>query len=355
LLLISKNMKSFFYLLLFGLIFSGCIKEDHFGKSNLKQVLFFQMSQQTGNTRIIEDSLLIRVSVSAGADLTRLRPDSVALSSYAQIEPSITTVRNFTQPVTYRVVAENGSSVLYTVICTPDAPNPQLENGSLDSWYTPAGKTYLEPGANANTIWASGNAGVVTIGSANVTPQAIGGLDNAAKMVTSDLGALGQLVGQRMAAGTIFTGSFVLDISNPISSARFGIPFSARPKSVSFAYTYSPGSPYRNGRGQTLSKQDSCDIYVLLENREQATQRIATGWLRSGESVTAFREVTLTLQYGALSANAPAYMLPANGLFGNANDKVTHFSFVAASSASGALFEGGVNSTLVINNVRLNY
>jgi hypothetical protein len=48
-------------------------------------------------------------------------------------------------------------------------------------------------------------------------------------------------------------------------------------------------------------------------------------------------------------------MFPTNGQFGTASDDVTHISFVAASSAYGALFEGGTNSNLVINNIRLTY
>jgi hypothetical protein len=59
--------------------------------------------------------------------------------------------------------------------------------------------------------------------------------------------------------------------------------------------------------------------------------------------------------YGALPSSAPAYSFPANGLFGDANTKITHLTWVAASSASGALFEGGTNSTLTVNNVTLNY
>jgi hypothetical protein len=335
---------------------SGCIREDHFGRSSFKQIRYFTLENQSGNTQIIQDSLIIRLTVAANADIRKLRPDSVVLSSYARLDPEKELYRDFSSPQTYTVFAEDGTSATYTVFVRRESTQPQLENAGLDDWYTPPGKSYQEPGSGPSTIWASGNAGVVTISTANVLPTEISSSDKGAMLITRDLGSLGQLVGQRMGAGSLFTGRFELDIANPLNSTKFGISFSARPVSFTLQYTYAQGTPYRNNRGVVLAKNDSCDIYLLLENRSSSdTKRIATGWFRSDEGVSTLREITVSLQYGALPAGAPAYTRPVNGLFGNAADPVTHLTFVAASSASGALFEGGVNSTLVINNIRLNY
>lgn len=349
-------MRLLFPVLLFILANTACVREHYFGRSALKQIRYFSVQNQSGVTQIIEDSLLIRTTVSANTNLSQLRPDSVQLSSYARIEPGINVIRDFSKPITYTVFAEDGSSVVYTIIVTKEAANPQLENSDFDDWYTPAGKNYQEPGLNSNTIWASGNAGVVTLSTANVTPVAVSGTDNAVQLLTKDLGTLGQLVGQRMAAGSIFTGKFELDIANPLNSTKFGIPFTAKPTGFSVSYTYQPGTPYRNGKGAVLNKVDSCDIYLILENKEgPEPKRIATGWFRSGEVVSSFTSINIPLVYGSLPANAPAYSKPANGLYGSSTNKITHISFVAASSSSGALFEGGVNSTLQLNNLQLNY
>jgi hypothetical protein len=338
------------------LIASGCVREDFFGKSSLKQILYFSVSGQSGSTSILQDSLIIRLTVGAATDISKLRPDSVALSSYATLEPGISQFRDFTTPKQYRVIAEDGSTDIYTVYVTKEGANPQLENAGLDDWYMPTGKNYQEPGASASTIWATGNAGVVTISSANVTPVDITSGDKGAQLVTRDLGSLGQLVNQRMGAGSIFTGTFVLDIANPLNSTKFGVPFTARPKSFTISYSYVPGTPYRNNKGVELAKTDSCDIYLLLENRGSGTnKRVATGWFRSSENVATMKDITVPLVYGPLPGNSPAYTFPANGQFGTASDNVTHLSFVAASSASGALFEGGTGSKLIINNLRLNY
>jgi hypothetical protein len=61
------------------------------------------------------------------------------------------------------------------------------------------------------------------------------------------------------------------------------------------------------------------------------------------------------VRYGPLPAGTPAYQFPANGLFGNATDRITHISLVFASSIGGATFEGGVGSTLIVNNLKLIY
>ena len=106
-----------------------------------------------------------------------------------------------------------------------------------------------------------------------------------------------------------------------------------------------------------MAKKDSCDIYVFLENREGADiKRVATGWFRSGEEKTdQLVTITTNLVYGPLGADVPAYQKPANGLYASEGEKVTHLTVVFSSSYNGALFEGGENSTLVVNDFLLIY
>lgn len=335
---------------------SGCLEDAYFGQSEFKSILYFTLSQQAGTTQINEDSLIIRIPVSSAADLTSLYCDSIRLSSYATINPGVFVPQDFSVPVIYTVTAEDGTIANYQVIVSQQSENPQLTNSSFDDWYTPAGKNYEEPGADASTIWATGNAGVVTLGTANTTPLTISGTDLAAQMVTKDLGLLAQITGQRMGAATMFTGTFKLNITDPISSAMFGTPYTSRPTGLSVDYTYIPMTPYKNGSGQVLSKTDSCDIYFILENRSGSEPtRVATGWFRSGDTVTDFTTIEIPLTYGPLPAGTPDYQLPINGMYASPSDPVTHLSIVFTSSAYGAQYEGGVNSTLVVNNLVLNY
>ncbi|WP_316816612.1 PCMD domain-containing protein [Pedobacter nyackensis] len=345
-----------FLIIAVGIFLSGCVKETYFGKSTYKKVLYFTMPGQSATTVIDHDQLTIKLLVDAASDLTKLYPDSIRLSTFAHITPGVNIPQDFTNPVNYTVTAEDGSIAVYKVEVTRQSATPQITNSNFDSWYTPPGKNYKQPGMDMNTDWATGNAGVVTLGAANTTPVEVSSGDFAAQMVTRDLGVLGQVTGQRMGAATLFTGTFTLDISNPLNSPKFGIAFTARPKSFSVDFKYSPGTPYKNGRGQELVKKDSCDIYLLLENRNNnVNKRIATAWFRSGDSASTFTRITIPLLYGNLPAETPGYQFPENGLFALAGEPVTHLTIVFASSAYANLFEGGVNSILVVNNLSLNY
>lgn len=352
----SNALKKIATLLLLGWGSYSCVTETYFGPSSGKSILAFELEGQVGNALINEQNGTISVTVGASANLAQLKPTIVTLSTFAQITPSINTALDFSLPQTYTVTAEDQSTRTYIVTVKQEGSEPQLENSSFDQWYmTP--KNYYEPGQNSQSIWSSGNAGVTTLGNANVSPFTINGSDLAAKLVTLDLGSLAGLVNQRMGAGSLFTGTFKLDLNNPSNSVQFGIPFAARPKQFSIDYAYAPGTPYLDKKGQVLTTKDACDIYVLLENRSGSTiKRVATGWFRSEEKVIdAFKTLTITLTYGALDASFPDYQKPTNGLYASPNEPVTHISVVCSSSFRGDLLEGGTNSTLLVNNFKLIY
>ncbi|NRF38190.1 PCMD domain-containing protein [Pedobacter foliorum] len=356
----KHGRKIFTLILLISVCIFSCVKENYFGKSKLKQILLFSIENQSGNTRILQDSLSIYLTVANDANIHALVIDSILLSTFASISPDPKQSQDFSKPFTYKVTAEDGSSVNYTVFVSKETGNPQLENSGFDDWYIPEGKLYKQPGKDANTIWASANEGVTTTGSNkfNTAPVLIAGTDFAAQLVTKDLGAIAQITRQRMGAATLFTGKFVLNIINPSLSAQFGIPFQARPSAFSIEYNYKAGTPYKDGSNNVINKPDSADIYVLLENRSDlnAIKRIATGWLRTASSDnTSYKKATITLIYGQLPGATPAYQKPQNGLYGSTADVVTHISVVFASSANGINYEGGVNSTLLLNNFSLVY
>ena len=66
-------------------------------------------------------------------------------------------------------------------------------------------------------------------------------------------------------------------------------------------------------------------------------------------------DITIPLTYGPLPTGTPVYQFPTKGSLGSGNEPVSHITFVAASSAYGATYEGGTNSRLVVNDVRMNY
>ena len=85
-------------------------------KSSLKNITHFELA---GNTAVINGTD-INVSVSFGKDISNVAPDSLIYNG-ASISPLPTDKKNFSDsanPVTYEVVAEDGSSITYRVNVT---------------------------------------------------------------------------------------------------------------------------------------------------------------------------------------------------------------------------------------------
>jgi hypothetical protein len=336
----------------------GCIDQKEFGSNNESQILTLSLSGQSGSTKIVNATNEIRITVNTSANLDSLIVQDLVLSTFASAniqKGDRIQIADSTFIIT--VSAEDKSQTTYKLIVQKEGANPQIAESNFDSWYTTP-KGYQEPGADpTSTLWATGNPGTVTLGSANVTPLTIAGSDIAAKLVTLDLGNLAGLVNQRMGAGSMFTGKFELDISNPLNSTKFGVPFGGKPIGFSCDYAYQPGTPYLNNKGIAQAKSDSCDVYVLLEHRTASeVKRVGTAWYRSGDTkIDKFYNLNIPITYGILAADVPSYMKPANGLYAEPNEQITHITVVFSSSYNGALFEGGTNSTLVVNNFKLLY
>jgi hypothetical protein len=341
-------------LLLSILVLSACIKEDYFGKSSFNKIISFALPQQLGASQINHDSLLIRVTVSDEADITAIAPTTLTISNFATISPVKEQVRDFSDSVVYTVTAEDGSQADYTIYVDTDAPEIQIPNSGFNNWYvTNAGYSQIGTGPN-DTIWCTGNEGVVTMGDANTLPL-VSGNDTVAQLTTQKLGFLAQLVGQGIAAGSLFTGTFELNIANPPESPQFGTPFIARPKSFSIDFRYIPGDEMTNGFGNPIAGNDSLDIAVLLEDRSSLPwKRVATAWYRTDETTPDWFELKLPLIYGQ-QVNPAYYEIPTNGVWGTGDETPTHISIIFSSSARGAFFEGAPGSELLLNNFQLYY
>lgn len=338
------------------LAFSSCIREDYFGKSDKNFITSFTVNGQIGQT--IYDSSKIYIAVDLDFDITNVFAN-VSISNYAAITPNPKDGQNFSKPVTYTVTSESGKAAIYTVYIYQTTPEIQLPNSDFRQWYltTTSGKSYYQIGKNAtDTIWATSNAGAVSITTPNVFPFVEASGDTIAHLTTLNAGKLAQTLGQGIAAGSLFTGIFKLNISNPVSSAKFGTPFIGKPKSFSVDYKYLPGSTMMNGKGATISGKDSLDIYLILENRSTTPwKRIATAWFRSDIQQSDFTNLKLDLTYGKI-VNSKYYEVPTgNAIWGDGTEKPTHISVVFSSSARGDKFEGAPGSSLWVKNFILYY
>lgn len=353
-------MKSVVKSLLLLILFAGCVSEDYFGKSDRSQIKSFVIPGQSGFSDIDNDQLTIDVTMPEDVIVLTLTPSEIALSNFATVSPFAGEEQDFSSPVQYVVTAEDGSESVYTVRVERGGSQVQLDNASFEDWYTEnAGLSTVEqPGVDANsTIWGTANRGLALGGSPGNTSKQERAGTNYARMESVAAPAL-----VRIAAATIFTGKFTdgfPSVSDPRSNITLGTPFTSRPLSVSFDYTYQPGAGNEDANGQALPYGDQCDIYFLLENRvDGQVKRVGTAWFRSGDAVTEWSSQIIAIKYGPLEASDPwfEYAQPRDDeIWGDGSEPITHVTFLATSSFEGDFFNGAIGSVLELDEIELRY
>ena len=265
------------------------------------------------------------------------------------------------------------------------------ENEESETYSVKAG--YQLPGSNFNT-WKGDD----------VAPDSVWGNANTI-LTTTEKTTSGSMIGAKIQTNSALTktasGSLYTAVFNPkgvgtLSMASsstwpdgnelldFGKPFAARPEFMEVKFSY-------EGKG------DSCDIYILLENRtgdknanrksSDVNKLVASAWFRSTKADNSGREnpdvvsvseadengmrtLLLKLKYGEPLAGSPIENSSTfntelmssnksainNGLVqGSGDEPVTHIRVVFASSADGNHYRGVKGATLIVDEMRLIY
>ncbi|MBO8439165.1 MAG: PCMD domain-containing protein [bacterium] len=244
-----------------------------------------------------------RIEVSPGAVLDGIR--SGAAFSFGSIESEHT----------FYVVSEDGS--VRNEWRLTARFEPQIGNSDFEAW---SSNTTPEVWATANNI-------------VNTTMKDAHGSGFCAKILTSS--AMG-----KPAAGSLFLGKFDMsniDLSNPRSMTWFGVPFTARPESISFDYKY------------TQVDGDMGSVVVELLNYEGSDIEYHGFGTEPGVTVLYRGAADIGVQSAWQRMTVPIGQVSSSGL------DITHLHVVFSSSKNGDKFEGGVGSTLWIDNVTLDY
>ncbi len=303
-------------------------------------------------------------------DLTALELSEMELSEGATANVEVGESYDFGAGVQVTVTNANDESETYTI-----KAGYQLPGSNFNSW--------KGDDVAPDSIWGNANTILTT------TEKTTSGSMIGAKIQTSS--AL-----TKMASGSLYTADFnpkgVGTLSMASSSTwpdgnellDFGKPFSARPEFMEVKFSY-------DGKG------DSCDIYILLENRtgdknvnrksSDVNKLVASAWFRSTKADNSGREnpdvvsvsepdenkmrtLRLKLQYGEPLAGSPIENSSTfntklessnksainNGLVqGTGDEPVTHIRVVFASSADGNHYKGTKGATLVIDEMKLIY
>ena len=383
------NKKLIGLLLFIGLIFAGCSTEDYFGQLSDKELIQFQLEEQLGNSKMIEDTIYITVSEDAYLfNISNLSASRIKVSDYATVSPEVGEKQDFSQPVVYTVTAEDGSTREYYVIVQRGGSNSnlQLPNSSFEFWHdADYGDTeYIEIGVDKdNKTWATGNQGAafaIALGANADLPslpyQRSNG-ENAAELATQNMGALAAAFGGKgVAAGNLFAGRFEI---GTVTNAHpvFGTPYTQKPIGFKVDYKYSPADGLMDGKLKAVDGEDAMDMYLILEKRDGAeVKRLGVGWYRSGEEQTDWKTQEVDIKYarngqapegveeyakhvlkyghdGDTSAKEPSDMPEAT--WGDISDKPTHILVVFTSSYLGDYFIGAPGSKLVVDSFELLY
>ncbi len=338
----------------------SCIKEDHFGYSDKADVVKIELSIQSGPAKIYTENDSIYIEVAHGADLSSIIVNKLELSSFATATLKEGDVLNFEDEDKYffDIISESGSKSTWSITVFEQDSKPQIDNSDFNLWHNRG--QYFDLGlSDASSSWATSNPGPMLLSISNVEPCDTVGEDYAVKMQTKYI-SLGAMMGIPIAAGSVFTGDFDeanVGFTNPQASVDFGIPFTGTPSSFSIDFRYTRGENNINASGETLPYEDTGDMYILLEERNNdKIKRVATAWVRIEENVSSMQNITVDFIYGELPFDTPDYKLPQKGeTYAEEGTKPTHVVAVFTSSAYGNDFQGAEGSTLIIDNLVLNY
>ncbi len=325
-------------------------------------------------------TIFFEMDYAVDLDLRSLKVQSLSLSDGAFAEGlSAGESYDFASGLEITVSDSLGNAKTYVLTAGYQYPNSDFNTWTDDDF------------GNRNDVeyWDNGNNDAIT---ATKTLTSSDDGETVVKMESQNAKILG--IG-RFASGNLFTGYFnpkevsvlkLMDYDDGNELIDFGRPFYGRPKFVEFDVKY-------EGSG------DSCDLYVLLENRSATENEgknqmrsssdvntlVASAWYRAStvESTEdpdvvsvedavreGFKTVRLRFQYGIPLENSPIYQSSVftESLQNSAGIDnhlvqtdapetfdVTHIRVVMASSALGNLYKGTVGATLYCDAMRLIY
>ncbi len=182
------------------------------------------------------------------------------------------------------------------------------------------------------------------------------------KLTTRDTGSLGAMVGMRIAAGNLFSGSFNTQeaLNNTLAATRMGLPYAHKPSRLTGYYKFKPGDKMQDKMGNYLEgEKDYPDIYCVVyrntDDNGNAIQLDGATVLSSPEIVGLGRIKSSDIDASGsqwvyfdlpIEYNTPIEQADVENYLYNT-------AIVFSSSIRGAEFIGAPGSTLWIDNVKL--
>ena len=315
--------------------------------------------------------VFLNMDYATDLDLRDLEVKSLEFSDGATIDIEEGTSYDFTRG--YKVtLTKDGESRTYTVTAGYQYPNSDFNSWKKDDF------------GNMNDIegWDNGNNSYAKELTSSVEGRSVIKMESQTAVVKFASGNMLIAYFNPKGEGALSMAGY--DDGNELID--FGRPFYGRPKYVEFDVKYT-------------SKGDSCDLYVILENRSRESKEgrnqyrgsddvntmVASAWYRATTveseddpdvvSITdaareGYKTIRLAFKYGEPKDGSPIFnssvltkgLKNKNGIdnhldvTGSPDDfDVTHIRAVMASSALGNVYKGSVGATLWVDEMRLLY
>ena len=368
-------------LLVLGFLNTSCFKEEPLNAEcdiELVQVtvsqpeqFFFQVTDSI-RTVISTDSVIV-FNVRGHADITALAP-RFRLTPGATITPASGSVQDFSQgPVLYTVTSQDGNwhrrykiSFVPVKVTVNDTLKIDFEHYDLDPKY----KNYYvwqqpEEDGTLTPLWATGNGGFwlakrsATAMEYPTVPEA-NGLDGAClRLTTRDTGVLGMSMKKAIAAGNFYMGEFDITVAarTPLKATRFGKPFDKKPVKFTGFYKYQPGPTFIDKDKKPVPGRTDCGsaYAVLYRNHDaQGNEVMLFGDdVQTNPNIVAIAKVPDIHPTNTWTPWEVEFNYLADVDMELLANKGYSLTVVFSSSVDGDLFEGAIDSEMLVDRVRV--
>lgn len=341
---------------LLAILFSSCIKDPPLNPE--ADIETFTVNKDL----LLADVFIDQVNSKIVLHLT----DDAYASGLA---PVITTSTGATlQPASGDSIFFNGDTVRYVTRSEDGRYSKRytVELASIGNWafdfedwdIQPTDKYAYPVDSDGGLTWTTGNPGVALSGvskdplsypTRSSTDHMYGA--KAAELVTLKGTALSGLVGIRLFAGSLFTGTFnsLNAFVNPLEATEFGQPFAGRPRRFSGYFKYTAGPTFQDKEGNAVpGMKDSCSIYAVLftgntrldgTNINTSDRVVATARLRTTDDHAQFTRFDIPFEYTSTAPLVGKHMM----------------AIVVSSSQYGDTYRGAIGSRLVVDSLKIVY
>ena len=216
--------------------------------------------------------------------------------------------------------------------------------------------------------WANGNPGYQIVAGKKKATEYPTSSDNegfsgkCVKLTTCDTGSLGKLSKKPIAAGSIFLGKF--DNSNamkaPLETTQFGLQIApGKPIALTGYYKYTPGEKFTNKNKKVVeNRRDTCAIYsVLFEVNPHDIEHLDGSNITSSDRIVLIAEMENPGEPSEWTQFSIPFISKNNKEFdfNKLKNKEYAITIVASSSKDGAFFEGAIGSTLLVDEIKVEW